>query len=62
MRTSDLEHPDITRVMQNGYPDDDDVYYCEICEREVDPDDMYEDEQCEVLCKHCLLNLHAKGW
>lgn len=62
MRTSDLEHPDITRAMQNGYPDDDDVYYCEVCEQEVDPDDLYEDEQYEVLCKHCLLNLHARGW
>lgn len=58
-----IEHPDITMIRRTGYPsnceEEDEVYVCEVCENEIDYDDVYEDGG-EILCRHCLLERYRK--
>ena len=59
-----LEHPDITRALQTGYPhnvDELDEHYCEECGQCLDEQTMYEDDTHKYLCKECLLMLHEKS-
>lgn len=59
----DIEHPDITTARRTGYPhryaEDEEVFVCEVCENEIDYDDVYEDGG-EILCRHCLLDRYKK--
>ncbi len=59
----DIEHPDITRARRTGYhrryEEDEEIFVCEVCENEIDYDDVYEDGG-EILCRHCLLDRYKK--
>lgn len=59
----DIEHPDITMARRTGYPrryvEEEEIFVCEVCENEIDDDDVYEDGG-EILCRHCLLDRYKK--
>lgn len=56
------DHPQIESAMRTGYPTwtDTSVIYCDKCGDEIDGD-VFEDEQYDTLCLHCLEDLHRKG-
>lgn len=56
------EHPDIEWAQRTGYPrwNQPKSYVCEECGDELEFDDVYDDENHEILCQHCLLKLHRK--
>lgn len=59
-----LEHPEITSAIETGYPSwkQEETIICEFCEESI-VGDVYEDNNHEFLCLHCLKELHAKdGW
>lgn len=56
------DHPDIEWAQRTGYPswNQPNPYVCEKCGEEIEFNECYEDENHEVLCDFCLLNLHRK--
>lgn len=65
MNPRDIEHPDITAIMRNGYPkwaEPKSIYCCE-CDKCLDDEEaIYEDSDHEYLCESCLLALYKKWW
>ena len=59
-----LEHPEIEWVNRTGYPswNQPQYYECERCHEELSFEDIFEDEDYEMLCKDCLCELHQKAW
>ena len=64
MNDMDLEHPEITKALETGYPswNQPKHYYCQMCSDEIDSEEVYEDFGYECLCDNCLLKLHKKVW
>lgn len=58
------DHPEVRWIERTGYPSfaQPDPIRCEVCDRELDEDHAYDDEEYEYLCKHCLLSRHRKVW
>lgn len=58
------DHPEVRWMERTGYPSfaQPEIMRCELCDRELDEDEAYEDEYHEFLCEGCLLSLHQKGW
>lgn len=58
------DHPDIEFIMNHGYPrgHEPKSYYCDECGRELEGEDIFEDETHEYLCVNCLLKLYEKRW
>lgn len=57
-----MEHPEITRIRNTGYPtlyEEEEYLECEVCEEEI-IEEYYQDEDHEVLCSCCLLMRHRK--
>ena len=35
-------------------------YYCDVCRKEMDPEDLYLDEDSEMVCSDCILKRYQK--
>lgn len=62
----DLEHPEVTWALETGYTSYNQPreIRCERC-GDIIEDEIFEDEDYEILCKDCLLDLHlnlSKNW
>ena len=56
------DSPETVWIMTTGYPSYmQHPIVCERCNDELDPDEVYEDENYEHLCKWCLCRLHKKA-
>lgn len=58
------DHPDIESTLKTGYPtfNQPEWYYCQMCNEELNQDEVYEDLGYDYLCENCLLKLHKKVW
>lgn len=55
------DHPDIAETMRTGYPSHmQGKLECDRCGDEISPDEAYEDDNYETLCKWCLCDRHKK--
>jgi len=60
----ELEHPEISWVLETGYPsyNQPKELRCERC-GDIIEEEIFEDEDYEILCMDCLLDLHlSKNW
>ena len=64
MRYDLPEHPDIRYIEQHGYPPGAKVPHitCEVCDKCLDNEAIYEDSYYKYLCKECLLELHFREY
>lgn len=64
MNDMDLEHPEITKALKTGYPswNQPEYYNCQMCNEELNHEEVYEDFGYDCLCENCLLKLHKKVW
>ena len=58
------DHPDIESTLKTGYPtfNQPEWYYCQMCNEELNKEEVYEDLGYDYLCENCLLKLHKKVW
>lgn len=51
-----MEHPDISRTLQTGYPNGDGGagFYCDLCTREIMLGREYIDHGGKYICRRCL--------
>ena len=60
------DHPDIASALKTGYPRDEQPderefpIVCGYCDKRINDETQYRDDEYEYLCKDCLCELHER--
>ena len=59
-----IDNPEIEWCERTGYPSwkQPKEYHCESCVEDITDEPIYEDEEHDYLCEHCLMYRHEKRW